>query len=51
MPSVQTLHKLNEQATSHLAQIARSSGTGQYDDREITAVKELLNKTAQVMAR
>lgn len=51
MPSVQTLRKLNEQATLHLAQIVRSSGTGQYDDCEISAVKELLEKTRQAMTR
>lgn len=51
IPSIQTLRKLNEQATLHLAQIVRSSGTGQYDDREIAAAKELLDRTTQAMTR
>lgn len=51
VPSEQTLNQLNEKATSRLSQIARPSTASQYNDAEITAVKELLNKSTQAMTR
>ena len=51
MPSEQTLNKLNEKATSRLARIARLSNTSQYRQAEITAVKELLDRSTQGVTR
>lgn len=51
LPTTQTLRKLNEQATSRLAQIAGSSNDGQYDDAEFAAVKQLLDKSTQATIR
>lgn len=51
VPSEQTLNQLNEKATSRLSQIARLSNTSQYNLAEITAVKGLLNKSAQAVTR
>ncbi len=51
VPSEQTLNQLDEKATSRLSQIARLSNTGQYNQAEITAVKELLKKSTQAVTR
>lgn len=44
IPSVQTLNRLNEQAISRLAEITRGASRSSYEESEITAAKELLDK-------
>lgn len=45
IPSVQTLNRLNEKATSRLAEIIRGSNRNGYQESEIIAVKNLLDKS------
>lgn len=45
IPSVQTLNRLNEKATSRLAEITRGTSHSIYEESEINAAKELLNKS------
>ena len=51
LPSEQTLRKLNEKATSRLAQMARPSNSRQFDQAEISAVKELLDRDTEAVTR
>ena len=45
IPSIQTLKSLNEQATSKLAEMTRVASRSSYEESEIIATKELLNKS------
>ncbi|MCJ1270834.1 hypothetical protein MMC22_010731 [Lobaria immixta] len=45
IPSVQTLNRLNEEATSRLAEITRVASRSGYEESEIIAAKELLEKS------
>lgn len=51
IPSVQTLNRLNELATSRLAEITRGAGRSSYEESEITAAKELLDKNTSSTPR
>ncbi|MCJ1462160.1 hypothetical protein MMC07_000760 [Pseudocyphellaria aurata] len=46
IPSVQTLNQLNEKATSRLAEIIRGSNRSGYQESEIIAAKNLLDKSS-----
>lgn len=51
MPSERSLNQLNEKATSRLVQIVRLSNISTYNQAEVAAVEELLNKNAQAVTR
>ena len=51
LPSEQTVKKLNERATSRLAQMARLSNSRQFDQVETSAVKELLDRSTEAVTR
>ncbi|MCJ1427303.1 hypothetical protein MMC29_005206 [Sticta canariensis] len=51
IPSVQTLNRLNEKATSRLAEISRGTSHSIYEESEINAAKELLDKSTLSTAR
>ena len=56
IPSVNMVEKLNELATSSLAEIIRQHSTGQsgwsgYEEAEIIAARELLDRDAQRASR
>ena len=50
IPSEKTLQRLNEMATSRLAQIARISNSP-YNENEVNAVKQLLDGSTQAVIR
>lgn len=45
IPSVQTLNRLNGEATSRLVEITRVASRSSYEESEIIAAKELLDKS------
>ena len=51
MPSRATVHKLNEKATSKLAEITRRTTDGGNNYAEVVAAKELLDKSTQFRQR
>ena len=55
-PSIETVKRLNEVATSKLAEIVRKSAGGEagwqgYDEGEVIAAKELLNRDSVSITR
>ncbi len=56
LPSLSTVHRLNELATTKLAEIIRRSSTREngwegYEESEIIAARELLDRDAQDLRR
>lgn len=51
MPSTATVRRLNEKATSKLAEITRRTTDRGYNYAEVVAAKELLDKSTQTKQR
>ena len=51
LPPIETIRRLNELATSKLAEMIRKRTEKGYDDAEIVAARALLDKSTQPMQR